>query len=270
MTGALRFGILSRMSQQEIRLESFNVNGIRAVEKKGFINWVAESNPAILCLQETKAHTEQLSEKLLTIDGYTSYFNSGERKGYSGVAVYSKIKPDDVITEFPGILDLEGRTIRVDYPWFTLMNCYFPNGKQGSERLKYKMDYYAAFRDYCAELRNEGKEVLVCGDVNTAHKAIDLARPKENEKISGFLPEEREWITEFLSDGYLDTLRVFDRRPAQYSWWDMKTRARERNVGWRIDYWLASTGLTRNLRGAYIKTEVAMSDHSPVGLRLVL
>ena len=259
---------MAPMAGSFLTLESFNVNGIRAVEKKGFIDWVKESDPGILCLQETKAHVEQLNDELVNIDGYHSYCNSGERKGYSGVAVYTKAEPADVVTEFPGILNDEGRIIRLDYPEFVLLNVYFPNGKMGSERLRYKMDFYAEFRNYCADLRGDGREVLVCGDVNTAHKEIDLASPKENAKVSGFLPEEREWVTSFLSDGYYDTLRVFDRRPGQYSWWDMKSRARERNVGWRIDYWFASAGLARNLRGAYIKPEVAMSDHSPVGLKL--
>ncbi len=249
-----------------ITLESFNVNGLRAVEKKGFLDWVKESSPDILCLQETKAEESQLSGSIRKPDGYKSYFNSGERKGYSGVAIYTKISPDEVTTNFPGILNDEGRVISAAFPWFTVLNVYFPNGKMGEDRLKYKMDFYAAFREYVAGLRQSGREVLVCGDVNTAHKEVDLANPKENAKISGFLPEERRWISDFLNDGFLDTFRVFNREPGQYSWWDVITRARERNSGWRIDYWLASEGLRRNLRDAYIKPEVAMSDHSPVGL----
>lgn len=257
-------------TQGEIRLESYNVNGIRAVEKKGFLDWLAESAPDILCLQETKASPDQLSEKLLAPDGYKSYFNSAERKGYSGVAVYSKQEPQKVTTKFPGILDKEGRVIRLDFERFVLLNVYFPNGKTGAERLKYKMDFYAAFQKYAAGLRSKGLEILVCGDVNTAHKEIDLSRPKENAKISGFLPQERQWISGLVADGFLDTFRVFDRRPNQYSWWDMKTRARERNVGWRIDYWLATYGLGPRLLDAYIKPEVDMSDHSPVGIRMVI
>ncbi len=254
--------------QGEIRLESYNVNGIRAVEKKGFLDWLAESAPDILCLQETKASPDQLSENLLAPKGYKSFFNSAERKGYSGVAAYCKFEPQNVITKFPGILDLEGRVIQLDYETFSVLNVYFPNGKMGPERLKYKMDFYTAFQKYIATLRGRGLEILVCGDVNTAHKAIDLARPRENSKTSGFLPEEREWISNFVIDGFLDTFRVFDRRPNQYSWWDMKTRSRERNVGWRIDYWFASFGLGPKLRDAYIKPEVDMSDHSPVGLKM--
>ncbi len=252
----------------EIILESFNVNGIRAVERKGFIDWVKSSKTNILCLQETKAHREQLSDELLNIEGYKSYFNSGERKGYSGVAVYSSIEPKTVVTKFPRILNDEGRLIRLDYADFVLLNVYFPNGKKNAERLAYKMEFYRAFRTYVAGIRGAGLEVLVCGDVNTAHKEIDLARPKANEKTSGFLPQEREWIDELLADGFVDTFRVFDRRPDQYSWWDMKSRARERNVGWRIDYWFCSAGLAKGLRGAYIKPEVVFSDHSPVGLIL--
>lgn len=258
------------IKQGELRLESYNVNGIRAVEKKGFLDWLLELAPDILCLQETKANPEQLSEKLLAPDGYRTYFNSAERKGYSGVAVYSRQEPLKVTTKFPGILDKEGRVIRLDFETFSLLNVYFPNGKMGPERLKYKMDFYAAFQKYVADLRRNGQEILVCGDVNTAHKEIDLARPKENSKVSGFLPQERQWISDLVADGLLDTLRVFDRRPRQYSWWDMKTRARERNVGWRIDYWLATHGLGPRLLDAYIKPEVDMSDHSPVGIRLAI
>jgi exodeoxyribonuclease III len=252
----------------ELILESYNVNGIRAVERKGFLGWLAQSKPDILCLQETKAHREQLSDELLNVDGYQSFFNSGERKGYSGVAVYSALAPGNVVTEFPGILNDEGRVIRLDYSSFVLLNVYFPNGKKNAERLAYKMEFYQAFREYVSEIRGAGHEVLVCGDVNTAHKEIDLARPKPNERTSGFLPEERAWISEFLADGFVDTFRVFDRRPNQYSWWDMKSRARERNVGWRIDYWFCSEGLSKGLRDAYIKQEVDFSDHSPVGLVL--
>ncbi len=252
----------------EIILESYNVNGIRAVERKGFIEWVNQTKPDILCLQETKAHREQLSEELLNIDGYQSHFKSGEKKGYSGVAVYSSIEPKKVVTKFPGILNDEGRVIQIDYAGFSLLNVYFPNGKKDAVRLKYKMDFYRAFRKYVAKLRKKGIEVLVCGDVNTAHKEIDLARPKQNEKTSGFLPEEREWITDFLADGFIDTLRVFNRRPHQYSWWDMKSRAKERNVGWRIDYWFCSEGLSKSLRDAYIKPEMSFSDHAPVGIVL--
>ena len=258
------------MSKRQIVLESFNVNGIRAVEKKGFIDWLKESKLDVLCIQETKAHIEQLSAELINIDGYESHFNSGERKGYSGVAVYTKLKPQKVTSKFPGILNDEGRMIRLDFPQFVLLNIYFPNGKMSPERLKYKMDFYSAFRKYVAKIRKDGQCVLVCGDVNTAHKPIDLSRPKENQKTSGFLPEEREWLSEFLRDGFLDTFRVFDRRPNQYSWFDMKTRARERNVGWRIDYWLASEDMRRTLRGAYIRQDVEMSDHSPIGLILEL
>jgi len=255
-------------SKQRLRLECLNINGLRAAEKKGFLDWLATSDPDILCLQETKANPEQLSDAVRLPEGYVSYFNSGERKGYSGVATYSKITPDTVNTVFPGILNDEGRIIETVFPKFTVLNVYFPNGKTGSERLQYKMNFYDAFRKYCATLRKTGRELLVCGDVNTAHKEIDLARPKENEKISGFLPEERQWITDFLADGYLDTFRIFNREPGKYSWWDIKTRARERNVGWRIDYWLASEGLRRNIKDAYIKPEVELSDHCPVGLIL--
>lgn len=252
-----------------IKLVSWNVNGIRAVHKKNALEWLFKQKPEILCIQETKAHREQLPPALTDIDGYHAYFISAERKGYSGVALYSSIKPKKVKGEF-GIkkFDSEGRTMIVEYDNFVLFNVYFPNGKASKERLKYKLDFYEAFLKYVNKLKNSGKDIVICGDVNTAHKEIDLARPRENEKISGFLPEERAWIDKFLGLGYIDTFRVFDDRPGQYSWWDMKTRARERNIGWRIDYFYVSDNMKKNLKSAFINPDIMGSDHCPVGIEL--
>lgn len=251
------------------RIISWNVNGIRAVHKKGFLDWFNEERPDILCIQETKARREQLPDELLEIDGYHNYFASAEKKGYSGVALYTKEKPADIKCGF-GIekFDSEGRTLIADFGDFVLYNIYFPNGKASDERLAYKMEFYDAFLEHANTLRSRGKKIIVCGDVNTAHKAIDLARPKENEKISGFLPEERAWIDKLLDNGYVDTFRMFNDEPENYTWWSMRTRARERNVGWRIDYFFASDDVNDDIKGAFILTDVMGSDHCPIGIDL--
>ena len=249
---------------------SWNVNGLRAIHRHGdFLDWFATESPDILCLQETKSLVEQLPPELLRVDGYHAYFASAERKGYSGVAIYSKQEPLDVITGL-GIpeFDVEGRTLIVEYPGFTLMNIYYPNGKMSAERLAYKMRFYDAFLKLADGFVQAGQNLVICGDVNTAHTEADIARPKENSRISGFLPEERAWLDEFVSHGYADTFRMFDERPAQYSFWDMKSRARERGVGWRIDYFFVSTGLKEQVRNAWIMPEVMGSDHCPVGVEL--
>ena len=257
------------MPKNNIRLISWNVNGIRAIQKKGFLDWFKETSPDILCLQETKAHPDQLDDALKNVDGYESHFSSAEKKGYSGVVTYTRLKP---IKVQQGIgkkeFDSEGRFIVTEFADFTLFNIYFPNGKAREERLKYKMDFYDAFLNHCKKLLKQNKKIVVCGDVNTAHKEIDLARPKENSKISGFLPEEREWIDKFLDAGFLDTFRLFNDEPEQYTWWDMVTRARERNVGWRIDYFYASENLKKNIVSAAIHSSVMGSDHCPIELEL--
>jgi len=254
---------------KDITLLSWNVNGIRAVHKKGFVDWFKSVKPDILCIQETKAWEEQLPDDLINIDGYHSYFCQGERKGYSGTAIYTKVKPKK-ITRKIGIkkFDNEGRILAAEYNSFILFNIYFPNGKAKAERLKYKMEFYDAFLKHINKLKKKGKKIVVCGDVNTAHKEIDLSRPKENSKTSGFLPEEREWIDKLLAHGYLDTFRLFNDQPEQYTWWDMITRARERNVGWRIDYFFISDNLKKQIKDAFILPEVMGSDHCPVGIKL--
>lgn len=251
------------------RLLSWNVNGIRAIYKKGMLDFLYEQKPDVLCIQETKAHKEQLVKKLLSPEGYNAYFCSAERKGYSGVAVYSKHEPVNVrcgmgVEEF----DKEGRVIEVEFEDFTLLNIYFPNGKASKERLDYKMGFYDAFLNQIEEMRSNGKKIVFCGDVNTAHREIDLARPKENADTSGFLPMEREWIDKVISKGYIDTFRVFDEEGENYSWWDYKTRARQRNVGWRIDYFFISEELRNNLKGASIMNEIMGSDHCPIEIDL--
>ena len=251
------------------KIFSWNVNGLRAVAKKGFHTWLQEENADIVCLQEIKAEVDQLSDEIKSISGYHSYFCSAVKKGYSGVAVYSKTEPLNVITQLGDErFDSEGRTIIAEYPKFTLINCYFPNGKASAERLQYKLDFYETFLEYANRLKSTGKSLIICGDVNTAHHPLDLARPKENEKTSGFLPEERAWLDRLTDNGYLDTFRLFNNDGNHYTWWDQKTRARERNVGWRIDYFWVSADLKPNLKQAFIRTEVMGSDHCPIGIEL--
>ena len=248
---------------------SWNVNGIRAVFKKGFSDWLLATKPDILCLQETKAAEEQFPEAIREAAGYHKYYATAEKKGYSGVALFTREKPGAVEFGF-GIkrFDREGRTIIAFYDTFVLFNIYFPNGKASKERLQYKMDFYDAFLEYVDSLREKGKRIIVCGDVNTAHKEIDLARPKENEKVSGFLPEERAWIDRLLSHGYEDTFRMFNEEAGNYTWWDYKTRARERNIGWRIDYFIVSDNLKNSVQSAFILSDVMGSDHCPIGIEI--
>jgi exodeoxyribonuclease-3 len=256
---------------EKIRILSWNVNGIRAVHKKGFREWFEGEKPDILCVQETKATRKQVPRDIREFDGYQTYFGEAERKGYSGVAIYTRIKPEKVEYGF-GIdkFDLEGRTIIADYGDFVLYNVYFPNGKMSKERLRYKMEFYDAFLEHAEKLKAEGKNIVACGDVNTAHKEIDLARPKENEKISGFLPEERAWIDKFLAQGYADTLREFNDDEGQYTWWSYRTRARERNVGWRLDYFFVNREFMPHVSSSFILPEVMGSDHCPVGVEIEL
>ena len=252
-----------------MRLISWNVNGIRAAHKKGFLEWFESEHPDVLCLQETKAHESQLPTALKDVEGYHVWFSQPERKGYSGVALYSRQEPRSVSFGL-GVerFDSEGRTVVADYDDFVLLGIYFPNGKRSADRLRYKMEFYDSFLEYVDDLRRKGRNVVVCGDVNTAHKEIDLARPKENEKISGFLPQERAWMDTFLDHGYVDTFRQFNQEPGNYSWWDTMTRARERNVGWRIDYFFADADLAPNLTNAFILPDVMGSDHCPVGIEI--
>ncbi|MGB6065559.1 MAG: exodeoxyribonuclease III [Desulfomonilaceae bacterium] len=256
--------------QKTIRLLSWNVNGIRSAYKKGFVDWLIATEPDILCLQETKAKLEQLPPQLVEPPGYKSYWNSAQKPGYSGVAVYTKEEPLLVETEM-GMkrFDDEGRFIRLDFDKFTLFNIYFPNGKASKERLQFKMDFYETFLQQIQSLREKRPRLVFLGDVNTAHKEIDLARPKENEKVSGFLPEEREWIDKIVKLGYIDTFRQFHSEAGQYSWWDLKSRARERNVGWRIDYVFVTREMSNRVSDAFILADVMGSDHCPVGVDLL-
>lgn len=255
-----------------MKIISWNVNGIRAVQNKGFIEWLEKESPDVLCVQETKAHPDQLGFELTHPKGYHAYFShSKHKKGYSGVVTYTKDQPKDV-KEGVGIdrFDDEGRIVVTEFDEFILFNVYFPNGKASSERLQYKLEFYEAFLKHIEDLRKKGKKVVFCGDVNTAHKPIDLARPKENEDISGFLPIERKWIDRVIEKGYVDTLREFHEEAELYTWWSMRSGARQRNVGWRIDYIFVQQELKKYLKDAYIMPDVMGSDHCPTACILDL
>jgi exodeoxyribonuclease-3 len=254
---------------KEKKLLCWNVNGIRAVKNKGFLEWLGRESPDILCIQETKAQPDQLDADLKEPPGYHVYWNYPERKGYAGVAVYTRDKPQEVKYDLGGgTLDIEGRVITVKYGDFTLMNIYFPNGGAENKRVPYKMDFYNVFLNYADSLVKAGQKLIVSGDLNTAHKEIDLARPKENVKNTGFLPEERAWMDKFVSHGYVDTFRHFHKEPEQYTYWDIKTGARARNVGWRIDYFFVSENLLPSVTSAFITPEIMGSDHCPIGITL--
>lgn len=260
----------AKNSKTTYKIISWNVNGIRAAQKKGLMFWLDKEAPDIACFQETKAMKEQLDDELISPPGgYKTYWHSAQKKGYSGVATFSKAEPVSVQSGF-GIekFDNEGRVLMTDHGDFILFNIYFPNGKRDEERLNYKMKFYQEILKYWEKLRKQGKKMVICGDVNTAHKEIDLARPKENRFISGFLEEECAWIDQLIELGYIDTFREFNKEPGNYSWWDMVTRARDRNVGWRIDYFFITPDLKKNLKNAFIQSKVYGSDHCPVGIEL--
>ncbi|MCK9357994.1 MAG: exodeoxyribonuclease III [Dehalococcoidia bacterium] len=252
-----------------MRLISWNVNGIRAAAKSGLLDVLRGAGADALCLQETRAHPDQVVSSLREPEGYSSFWAFAERRGYSGVALFSRVLPVEVTTGL-GVprFDAEGRVLIARYPQFLLFNVYFPNGKMNAERLQYKLDFYEEFLSRLVDLRRRGERIVVCGDYNTAHKEIDLSHPKNNVKVSGFLPEERAWMDRLTAHGFIDTFRMFHSDGGHYTWWDMRTRARERNIGWRLDYFFVSDNLAGAVRDAAILPEVGGSDHCPVSLTL--
>jgi exodeoxyribonuclease-3 len=251
-----------------LSLISWNINGLRAIYKKGLIPILNQLNPDIICFQETKVQQLQIPQNPRPLEHYHAYFAEAEKKGYSGVATYSKIKPVQVKIGFNHQFDQEGRVLMTDFKDFMLFNVYFPNGKSSPARLQYKLDFYHEFLSYLDQFQKQNHSIIICGDVNTAHTEIDLAHPKNNEKISGFLSSERAWIDKLLSKGFIDTLRLFHPAPHLYTWWDLKTKARERNIGWRIDYFFISENFKHRLTDAYILPEIMGSDHCPIGIRI--
>lgn len=255
-----------------MKIISWNTNGLRATVKQGYFTPLfAFNNPDIVCLQETKCEPDQLDEKTRNLKGYHSYFSYSKlRKGYSGVAIYSKKEPEKVeyglgIKKF----DDEGRTIIAYYKDFVLLNSYFPNGGSGEDRLKYKLEFYDVFLKFINKLKENGKNVIFCGDVNTAHEAVDLARPKANEENTGFLPIERAWIDKVINNGFMDVFRTLnpDKKDV-YTYWDMKTSARARNVGWRIDYFFTNQSFMKNIKSFKTLSDYMGSDHCPIILEI--
>ncbi|MBX4261708.1 exodeoxyribonuclease III [Clostridium estertheticum] len=252
-----------------MKIYSWNVNGIRAIKNKGFIEWIESEQPEVLCLQETKIQEDQISDELKNIEGYYSYFCCAQKKGYSGVAIYTKQKPISIMRGI-GIekFDSEGRILIAEFENFTLFNIYFPNGQKDDDRLSYKMEFYDELLAYCEKLRKNGKKLIICGDYNTAHNVIDLKNPKANEKYSGFLPIERAWMDKFISHGYVDTFRYLHEEEVKYSWWSYRFKAREKNAGWRLDYFFITEDLLSELKEATILNDVVGSDHCPVSIIL--
>ena len=254
-----------------MKLVSWNVNGVRAAVKKGLLDWLDYERPDILCIQETKAHIDQLSSEILEDHGYTTYWHSGERRGYSGVATFSREEPL-FVQEGLGIekYDREGRVLLTEHDGFLLYNIYFPNGQKDDIRLQYKLDFYDDLLPIINEQVESGNNVIVTGDWNTAHFPIDLARPKENVKTSGFMPVERERLDTYVDNGWVDTFRLFHPEPNRYSWWSYRMGARDRNIGWRIDYFFVNDNFSQNCLDADIHDGVMGSDHCPVSLIIEL
>ncbi len=252
-----------------MRIITYNVNGIRAAVRKGFIDWLKTDPADVICLQEIKAHKEDVPEAEINEAGYEIYSFSAQKKGYSGVAILTKIKLKNVVTGH-GIeqSDFEGRVIQADFGKVTIVNAYFPSGTSGEERQTYKYQWLDEFFDYLAELRKKQPKLIVCGDYNICHKAIDIHDPVRNKNYTGFLPEERAWMDKLFDNGYVDTFRQFNTEPHQYTWWSQFAGARANNKGWRIDYINVSEPLKKSLKHAEIMPDVRHSDHCPVFLEL--
>lgn len=252
-----------------MKIISYNVNGLRAAIKKGFLEWLEKENPDIICIQETKMQEDQVDKLAFETLGYKQYWNMAEKKGYSGVGILTRLKPEYFSTGM-GIpkYDREGRVIRLDFHDFTLINSYFPSGSSGDERQDFKMDYLADMQVFINNLKKEKKKIVLCGDYNICHKAIDINHPERHKKSSGFLPEEREWMDAFLGNGFVDSFRVFDTGPDKYSWWSYRANSRAKNLGWRIDYHMITENLSPNLVNAGILPDVSHSDHCPVWIEL--
>lgn len=252
-----------------LKIISYNVNGLRAAIRKGLIEWIAEQSADIICLQETKATKDVVDMTALNSMGYNDYWFSASKKGYSGVAILSRIKPDSVIYGMDDDrFDLEGRVIRADFGEISVISAYFPSGTTGQLRQTVKMEFLQRFNEFVVNLLKTRPMLIISGDYNICHKAIDIHNPISNKNSSGFLPEEREWVSEFIESGFIDTFRAVNQEPHQYTWWSLRTNARERNLGWRIDYQMVSKALADRIGKAYILPEAKHSDHCPVVLEL--
>lgn len=255
-----------------MKIISWNVNGIRAVEKKGFKEWLLASGADVVCIQETKAHPGQLAPELLSPSGegveYKSYFHSAKKPGYSGTAIYSKTEPDSVEPMGDERFDDEGRVTIAKFGKLAVISAYFPNSQEAGARLDYKLAFCDAMLKKCDELVANGFDIVLCGDYNIAHKPIDLANPKTNEGNPGYLPEERAWMDTFTSAGYVDTFRHFCAEPKMYTWWSYRFHAREKNVGWRIDYQCVNPSFIDKVKSSTILADVMGSDHCPIQIEI--
>jgi exodeoxyribonuclease-3 len=252
-----------------MKLISWNVNGLRAVLKKGFLDYLETEQPDIIGLQETKLQLDQIPNEIKAMEGYHQFWSCADRKGYSGVALFTKEEPIHVeysmnVDEF----DSEGRTIIAEFKDFVVINSYFPNGQKNDERLQYKLRFYDRMLEIMNDFTSKGKKLYVMGDYNTAHKPIDLKNPKANEKRSGFLPIEREWLDKIIREGYVDTFREYNQNEGEYSWWTYRFNARTNNAGWRIDYFFCNESAKQDLTNAFIQQQVMGSDHCPVGIEI--
>ncbi|MCK4729926.1 MAG: exodeoxyribonuclease III [Candidatus Aenigmarchaeota archaeon] len=250
-----------------MKIISFNVNGIRAAIRKGFLEWLKKENPDILLMQEVKAQPQEIKEYLLNLNYYT-YFNC-PKKGYAGVATFTKLKPDKIIKGI-GIekFDSEGRVLTTEFKNFILLNLYFPHSRRDLKRLDFKLDFNKEILKYIEKLKETGKGIILGGDLNVAHKETDLANPKENKNNAGFTPRERFFIDEIIETGSIDTFREFNKESGNYTWWTYRFKARERNIGWRIDYFFITSDLKSKLKDAFVLSKVMGSDHCPVGIKL--
>lgn len=252
-----------------MKIISYNVNGIRSALSKSFLDWLKEENPDIICLQEIKASPEQLDTTVFTVLGYHCYWYPAEKKGYSGVAIFSKILPNHVEYGMGiPIYDSEGRMLRLDFDAFSVISVYHPSGSSGEHRQDFKMVWLEDFSNYISKLNKKLPHLIISGDYNICHKEIDIHNPVSNKNSSGFLPEERAWMSRFIDSGFIDTFRYFNNEPHHYSWWSFRANSRAKNLGWRIDYNMVSSGMENKLKSAKILPEAKHSDHCPVVLEL--
>ena len=248
---------------------SYNINGIRSVLRRDFDKWLARCNPDIICLQEIKANEEQFNKEIFENLGYTCYVNSAQKAGYSGVAILSKIKPKKVEYGCGNYqIDIEGRLVRLDFKNYSVLSVYFPSGSSGEKRQEFKFMFLDFFQNYINELKQSIPNLIICGDFNICHKEIDIHNPKRNKNTSGFLIEERNWVTNFLNSGFIDSFRFFNSDGNKYTWWSYRARARQKNLGWRIDYNMVSQSLEKYILDARILTDVVHSDHCPISLKI--
>lgn len=255
-----------------MKLRSWNVNGLRSVHGKGFLDWFRRENADFVALQEIKATPDQLDPSVRWIEGYKAYFHPAEKLGYSGVAVYSKVEPKEIRYGLGDhFADTEGRVLQLDFGTWTLINAYFPNSQREHARLGFKLEFCSAMHRVCQDLRAQKKTVVLCGDYNIAHQEMDLRNPKENQKNAGFLPEERAWMGSFLESGFVDPFRMtHPGEGGHYTWWSYRPGIRERNIGWRIDYFCVDQESSNRVQESFHQPETTGSDHCPVGLEIDL